>query len=60
VNSDILSKNHLRPQKVDEPAPGSYTDREVQFKKPTTKFGKSERKSFAHLGKTPGPDSYKP
>jgi hypothetical protein len=55
-----MSKNHIRSVKVDGPAPGSYTDRDVQFKKPAPKFGKGERRSFAHPGKTPGPDAYRP
>lgn len=46
-DSDITSKNHLKSKKKREPGPGQYEDKDVQFKKPVTKFSKDERKGPA-------------
>ncbi len=42
---DITSKNHLKAKKTRDPGPGQYEDKEVQFKKPVTKFSKDSKKS---------------
>ena len=59
-DTDIRSKNHVKHEKVDKPAPGTYSPPDRQFEYPTTRFSKAERKSFAANPSYPGPDSYQP
>ena len=61
-DSDVRSKDHLRPKKADGPGPGSYdlpscVKPGKQLKNPT--FGKAER-DWSNLPKdTPAPNHYK-
>ena len=61
-DSDVRSKDHLRPKKADGPGPGSYdlpssVKPGKQLKNPT--FGKAER-DWSDLPKdTPAPNHYK-
>ena len=59
-DTDIRSKNHVKHEKLDKPAPGTYSPPDRQFEYPTTRFSKAERKSFAANPSYPGPDSYQP
>lgn len=68
-DSDVRSKDHLRPKKKDGPGPGSYTmpssfkiykpdDKDKEIKKTT--WGKAERE-WSDLPKgIPGPNAYNP
>lgn len=58
--SDITSKNHLKPKKKRDPGPGHYPDKDVQFKKPVTKFAKDGRKEPGTRNNFPAPDVYNP
>ena len=58
--SDIVSKNHILPKKTRDPGPGQYEDKDVQFKKPTTKFAKDSRKTPGKKNNVPAPDVYRP
>ena len=60
LGSDIASKNHIRPEKTDQPGPGSYEDKDVQFKKPAPKIGKDARKDLSKKDNFPGPNNYDP
>ncbi len=58
--SDITSKNHLKPKKTRDPGPGHFENKDVQFKKPVTKFSKDSRKDLAKRDAFPAPDVYNP
>jgi Sperm-tail PG-rich repeat len=67
--SDFRSKDHIRPKKSDEPAPGSYdikssvqiynpSEADLQNKKTT--WGKALRDRKGESAKFPSPDKYNP
>ena len=53
----LISKGQFKSMR---PGPGAYENKDVQFKKPTTKFSKAGRQSLAKIDGVPGPDSYQP
>jgi hypothetical protein len=60
METDVKSKNHIRPEKKDGTDPGKYSLPDSQFHHPTTKFNKDVRKGFAPKDNFPPPNVYSP
>lgn len=58
TRTDIRSKNHVIPDKIDKPGPGTHDNKDVQFKKPAPKFGKDSRKGLEERQDFPAPNAY--
>jgi hypothetical protein len=58
MDSDVRSKNHIKPIKINGADPGTYENSIDQFKKPSVLIGTAKRQGLEMNPKNPGPDAY--